>query len=90
MEGTASHIAVNTGPSTVEIVIGILALILALAAVAVAVIQVQQVRTTRVRQTDIESQNSTELSTPTSARGSPPQAPAVSPVVTISRRFVTI
>ena len=44
----------SSGPSTLEIVIGILALVIALAAVAVAVVQVWQAKTARLQKPDPE------------------------------------
>lgn len=47
---------INSGlPSTIEIIIGLLALILALAAVIVGVAQYLQARAARLRQSDSES-----------------------------------
>lgn len=48
----------SAGPSTLEMTVGILALVLALAAVVVAIMQFYQARALRVRQIDIESRES--------------------------------
>ena len=51
-----------SSPSTLEIIIGILALVIALAAVVVAVVQVWQAKTARVREPDSESLEAVVLS----------------------------
>jgi hypothetical protein len=80
--------AADSGPSALEIVIGILALVLALAAVAVAIVQVQQARAARGRQTDTESQTNIELSRSSSTHQASAQVLVETP--TISRRYFTM
>jgi hypothetical protein len=82
--------AADSGPSTLEIVIGILALFLALAAVVVAIIQVRQARATAGdRQTDRESQTAIELSRTSTTQQAPAPVLADSPTATVSRRYFT-
>jgi hypothetical protein len=81
--------AADSGPSTLEIVISILALILALAAVAVAMIQVHQARTGRVRPTDTESQTAIDPSRTSTTQQAPAQVVLDPPDLTISRTCVT-
>jgi hypothetical protein len=79
----------DPGPSTSDVVIGILALILALAAVAVAIIQVHQARAARLRQTDTESQTGIDLSRISSEQQLPAQVPADALAATVSQRYFT-
>jgi hypothetical protein len=53
--GQPESASADSGPSTIEIIIGLLALVLALAAVVVGVAQYLQARTARRRQSDPES-----------------------------------
>jgi hypothetical protein len=58
MNSTTSQtqsVSAGSGPSTIEIIIGLLALVLALAAVVVAIAQLHLARTTKRRQSDLES-----------------------------------
>jgi hypothetical protein len=79
----------DPGPSTSDVVIGILALILALAAVAVAIVQVHQAKAARVRQADTESQTAIELSRTSSTHQASAQVLADAPAATVSRRYIT-
>jgi len=69
MNNTASpgeSASTNSGPSTIEIIIGLLALALALAAVVVAILQLHQARAARQRRQRPEpelGQNDIELPT---------------------------
>lgn len=81
--------AADSGPSTLDLVIGILALIIALAAVAVAIIQVHQARAARLRQTDTESQTGIDLPRISSEQQLPAQVPADAPAATVSQRYFT-
>jgi hypothetical protein len=81
--------ATAPGLSTSDIVIGILALILALAAVAVAIIQVHQARVARLRPTDTESQTGIVLSGISSEQQLPAQVPADAPPATVPQRYFT-
>lgn len=67
MNNTASQpesASADSGPSTIEIIIGLLALVLALAAVVVAIAQLHLARTTKRRQSDPESGQTNIAMTP--------------------------
>jgi hypothetical protein len=64
--GPAEPAPINSGPSTIEVIIGLLALVLALAAVVIGVAQYIQARAAKRRQMDLEiGQTTIEMPTMT-------------------------
>lgn len=78
--------ATDSGPFTLELILGILTLVLGLPAAPAALIKVYQARAARVRKTDTESQTSIELSIISTTEQAPAQVPANAPAATVSRR----